>query len=209
MTDDDKKQVSAEVHRELYEKIKRRGHGEISKTIREAFRERADESAKYELEEVQEELADVEKELTGVEADITSIMERLTERVDRHSQLAKRKKELEERIETLETEVEHMKIEKEEKRKEALDSLTEVLRDGQNLFPGHGEVEEVAKRLGTEPEEIIEKMKERHPDVPEHAFEIGVDADTVWRGIDEGKFSSVDSDDGDRYPSLRRHEEDE
>lgn len=204
---DDKKQVSAEVDQELYEKIKRRGHGEISKTIREAFRKRAGKSAEYELEEVKEEMVDIEEEIDNVKSDIRTSMERLTERVDRHSQLAERKKELKERAHALEDELERVEAEEEDKREEILESLTQALREGHHLFPSHGDVEEAARKLGKTPEETIEIMQERHPDVPEDAFIPAKEAEFEWHGLDtDDTFSSTGSDEV-RYASLAKTEE--
>lgn len=48
--------------------------------------------------------------------------------------------------------------------------LDSSLQDGNHVFPAHGQVTEAAERGGMPPEEVIDRLKQRNPDVPEAQF---------------------------------------
>ena len=54
-----------------------------------------------------------------------------------------------------------------------LERLSEDLENGAHVFVGHGEVKEVARRHDMAQVEIIERLKEMNPDIPDKQFRDG------------------------------------
>lgn len=57
--------------------------------------------------------------------------------------------------------------------------------NGRRVFPDYPPVRDVASEFGVTPNEIIETLRERNPDVPSHAFKAGGNAVTKWHGLSE------------------------
>lgn len=61
-----------------------------------------------------------------------------------------------------------------ERLEECLADLDSILSRGENVFSGHGKVEKAVEVSGVSgPEEVIDLLKERHPNLPESRFEAG------------------------------------
>lgn len=66
---------------------------------------------------------------------------------------------------------------------EKLVEIEEALRGGMYVFPEHGKVQKAAVP-GVTPEEVIEVLKDRNPDVPEHAFNRRNESEWAWKGVE-------------------------
>ncbi|RBI63622.1 hypothetical protein DMJ13_03560 [halophilic archaeon] len=54
---------------------------------------------------------------------------------------------------------------------------------GPRVFPDHSSVIDVSREFGMRPEDVIEKLQERNPDVPSQAFEEGGSGVRDWNGL--------------------------
>lgn len=85
----------------------------------------------------------------------------------------------------------------EDKYETKLEELEGLLRhDGQRVDPSHPAVERAAATGGVEPEGVIRDLQDRNPDVPDYAFEDGVnDFENEWNGLPD---AVADRDVGER-----------
>lgn len=68
---------------------------------------------------------------------------------------------------------------------EWLAELDSILSRGENVYPGHGKVEKAVEVSGVSgPEEIIDLLKERNPDVPESQFELTLHTSPDYASVD-------------------------
>ncbi|MFC6826521.1 hypothetical protein [Halopelagius fulvigenes] len=58
-----------------------------------------------------------------------------------------------------------------EKLEEHLTALDSLLQDGTHVFPEHGRIRDAAKVSGMRPEDVIELLKERNPEIPDRKFQ--------------------------------------
>jgi len=52
--------------------------------------------------------------------------------------------------------------------------------------PSHPGVKRAANTGEVGPEDVIEELQERNPEVPDYAFEDAIHTDRVWNGFDDG-----------------------
>jgi len=69
---------------------------------------------------------------------------------------------------------------------EHLEELEEFLLQGRHLDPTNPRVKNAASIGDVDPTEVIKELKERNPDVPDHAFVDGLHADESWNGFENG-----------------------
>jgi len=66
-----------------------------------------------------------------------------------------------------------------------MEMLEQQLYDGTHIFKEHGAVQKAAGLAGTQPEKVIQELKERNPGVPDYAFESMMHAERTWEGCSE------------------------
>lgn len=143
-------------------------HGELSDDIR-ALLERetfeGDLSRRMQLERLLNELrADLESEQDrrdGAESKIEAIKTRISQVQDELGQLNSRQSAYEECLVELEREI----------------------RGGGRVFPEHGKVAKAAAVVDNKPEDTIQDLKERNPDIPDRAFVEKRRDPTPWNGV--------------------------
>lgn len=64
-----------------------------------------------------------------------------------------------------------LEAEQDEAFEEKLEAIENELREGCHVFPEHGMVEDASTLRGIDPEEVIDLLKERNPDIPAQQFE--------------------------------------
>lgn len=81
---------------------------------------------------------------------------------------------------------------KEEQFEGALWSFEQSFRSGEmgHIDETHARVESFAKEFGYEPEEIVQTIRDRNPDVPDHAFEPFQTAQFKFSGLSDDEIST-------------------
>lgn len=161
--------VTHEVPESVYQDAKQVAEwGERTEYVRMAYRTLAYGDAEgsrsrlqFELERVREQKDNVRARIRDLQAELEDIEQRETR--------------LEERLDKAKT--------ADEKYKGHLESLETNLRDGMNVYPGHGAVERAASIGNKTPEEVVDDLQERNPSLPAHAFIRADRADIPWRGV--------------------------
>lgn len=171
MTDDDKTQVHFTVDRHAKDLAKEKlEFGELSSILRDEVRRVA----------FGEEISKRER-----------LQERLNQLREDRDDLRAEKRQIETDIEEKETEIARVEerlsgLERREDRYEGnLEMLEETLRQGGRVFEDHGQVIKAAKTGGKEPEDVIQELRERNPDIPDHAFVSKLHSNKEWRGTSE------------------------
>lgn len=119
------------------------------------------------------------------------LQERLNQLREERDELRSEKRQIETDIEEKETEIARVEerlsgLERKEDRYEAtLEMLEETLLEGGRVFEDHGQVIKASKVGGKEPEDVIAELKERNPNVPDHAFVEMFKDRTEWAGEQE------------------------
>lgn len=93
--------------------------------------------------------------------------------------LERREQRIEERISSLSS--------KEDKFEGAMEMIEQQLYDGTHIFPEHGLVKRATGLAGMDPEQVINKLKERNPGVPDYAFKSKIHAERDWHGCTEAE----------------------
>lgn len=143
-------------------------HGELSQDIRKLMERKAFGAELSTRRRAERRLDTIEEELH----------EALDERGD-----------LDQRIETLRTERAKLQDrlnqldDREDAYEDALDECSAVLYGGGRLFPGHGRIRRAANIGGVEPDDVIEDIRDRHPEAPDHAFVEKREDPTPFDGI--------------------------
>jgi len=106
--------------------------------------------------------SNIERRIQDIE-DTVAALDREAESIE-HERAEKERK-----LETLKTELERM--EERDTYENGLADLEDILDDGKNVDPGHGKVEKVANKYGRTPEQVIEDLKDRNPDLPDDRFD--------------------------------------
>lgn len=172
MSDDDTVRVNHIVPRHVREAAqKKTDHGELSERVRSLYRRTAfgedyDENAtiKMELERVRDEKDEKRAKMRELRAELESLESketRLEEKVSKHESL-------------------------EQKYEGHLESLESALKSGNSLSEKDARVEMAANTGECEPEEVIQTLKERNPEIPDHAFTQAVGSDE-WDGVGGGR----------------------
>lgn len=169
---DDKNIVrtTVSVPEHLREAAKRNSeHGEISERVRDVLREIAygeniaeHERKKQELAQTRQKKDELRNKLTEIQAELENV-----ERKERR---------LEEQIEQSQT--------TEQEYKTILQTLEAEVRDGANITVQRRSVKNAAEIKGIEPEEVVGELKDRNPEIPEHAFQPPRESDRSWLGTD-------------------------
>lgn len=144
-------------------------HGELSDLVRGVYRRIAfgedvdqHESVKMELERVRDEKDETQAKIRELQADLESLRTketRLEEKLSEHTS-------------------------REQKYEGHLDQLEAQLLDGSHIPKSYNGVVQAAKEGEKEPEDVIDELKERNPQVPEYAFEEIQHAQYRWSGVD-------------------------
>jgi len=66
-----------------------------------------------------------------------------------------------------------------------MEMIEQQLYDGTHIFPEHGLVTRATGLAGMDPEQVINKLKERNPGVPDYAFKSKMHAQHDWHGCTE------------------------
>lgn len=172
----DKAQVNFTVEESAKELAKEKlEHGELSQRLREriqqiAFGEELSKRAQKQerLEELREKKDNLRSDKREIEADIEDVEQEITR--------------IEEQLDNLER--------REDKYETSLEMLEESLYDGQRIFEEHGQVQKAAKLGEKEPEDVIAELKERNPEIPDHAFKQKLQSPEPWDGIENGPIST-------------------
>lgn len=161
--------MSVKVEKHLREAAKRNSeHGEISEEFRKTIQRIA-----YGEEIEQEERLKVE------------LREKRNERDELKGEIREKQAE----VETLETEIARLeeRVENRNERRDKFEGMVEMLeatlKDGGRVFPEHGQVKQAAAVGEVEPEDVIERLKERNPDAPDHAFVPVPEDSTPFHGL--------------------------
>ncbi len=146
-------------------------HGELSEEVRSlyqriAFGEEVAEhdTVRRELERVRDEKDDTRRQIRELQAELEELERRETRLEEKLSKHTSRQDKYEGHLEALETQ----------------------LRDGTHIWPDHPGVKRAANTAEMEPEEVIEELQERNPEVPDYAFQDAMHADRVWTGFGDG-----------------------
>jgi chromosome segregation ATPase len=162
---------------------------QVSHLVPESLREDAQDNAEY------GELSDAVRQAYRIVAygDDYENTQRLKQRLERakneyqrlveeEDRLEEQKDETEDRIRQLREQLEAAES-KEEQYEELLVDLETQVYNGSHVFPRHADVEEAAEISGQSPEEVIEDLKERNPEVPDDAFKPAHKAEFEWTGM--------------------------
>lgn len=142
--------------------------GEISDAIRYVYRAFADGEAYPGI---------------GRDAAERAALQTRIDRLDEYeSSVAEIREDMTEYVATLEERKEE-RIAARDEYEDRLRSLEADLRDGAHVDPEHGKVRDAAKSCGRSPTEVVEELKQRNPDVPDHAFRPWSETQKDWNGI--------------------------
>jgi len=141
--------------------------GELSKRVRELFREVAygediaeNERKKQELAEVREKKDDLREQITTLQAELENV-ERKERRLEEQIQADQA---VEQQFETI------------------LETLEAEVRDGANITEQRRSVKNASEIKGVEPSDVIQILKDRNPEIPSHAFLSPAETDETWLG---------------------------
>ena len=170
MSDDDRVLVTVLVDEHARDAAQdRTEHGEISERLRSevnrlAFGEDVEEreSVKRELERTRDNKDDLRAKIREFQNELQSLESKETR--------------LEERLSNF--------VDDEQKYIGHLESLESQLYEGANVDSGHGGVKRAANVAKCDPEDVIDELKERNPEIPEYAFEKALHSDEDWNGVE-------------------------
>lgn len=171
MSDDKHKRVNHRVPEHVRDAAQdQTEHGELSELVRGLYRRVAfgedveqHETAKMELQRVRDEKDEKRSRIRELQTDLEALERketRLEERVSEHQ--GRKQKYL-----------------------GHLESIEGSLLDGKNVWTGHGKVQRAAQVAGCDTDAVIEDLKDRNPEIPDHAFRSAMDADESWDGVDK------------------------
>lgn len=132
----------------------------------------------------------IERETFGEELSRQMQLERLRDEFQARLEREKdRRDEAESKIKAIKTRIAQVKDEldqledRQSAYEEYLIELERVIRGGGRVFPGHGKVAKAAGVGGHDPEDVIQELKERNPDIPGRAFVEKRRDPTPWNGV--------------------------
>lgn len=169
MSDDDHVRVNHRVPEHVRDAAQNQTkHGELSELVRGlyqrvAFGEEVEEreSIKKELERTRGKKDEVRAEIREMQASLQSLETKETRLEGKLSEF----------------------VDDEQKYTGHLESLESDIYEGFRVDKGHGGVVRASNVIDCEPEEVIEDLKERNPEIPDRAFESGLYADEEWNGV--------------------------
>ncbi len=169
--DAEKVQVSHLVPEHVREAAKARAeYGELSEKVRTLYETVAFGEEIGERSQLQRELDSIREKKDRKRAKKREIETEI-------ENLERREQRIEERISSLSS--------KEDKFEGAMEMIEQQLYDGTHIFPEHGLVTRATGLAGMDPEQVINKLKERNPGVPDYAFKSKMHAQHDWHGCTE------------------------
>lgn len=147
-------------------------HGEFSERVRRmaqriAFGEEVGDrhAIKAELQNEREHVDELQAHIESLQAEKREVQSRVNRLEERQDRLTSR----------------------EDKFEAKLESLEQQLYSGNHVYESHGAVEGAANTGEMKPEHVIEKLVERNPHIPDHAFKKYGSTERKWDGIDGGE----------------------
>ena len=176
MTDDTTRLFGAQIDEDTYEILNSRlEYGEKSQLIRDlansiAYGDCWDERTPLDvqIENIEEKLADARRRRREAEADIESYEDEL----DRLREKRENKQTREERLEA------------------SLVPVEADLRGGKRVFADHGAIQSIAREYNLEAAAVLDQLKIRNPDVPDHAFKQQMHTTESWDGVDPEELNT-------------------
>lgn len=153
----------------------RTDHGEMSEKVR----------ALYEVEAFGEDMgqrSQLERELDAVRDEKDSIRAEIRRLESEFESLGDREKRIESSLSNLSS--------KEDKFDGALEMLEQQLYGGAHVDPKHPGVKRAAGLASSQPEQVIQTLKDRNPGVPHHAFVQKLHTNKSWDGCTEEEAQS-------------------
>jgi chromosome segregation ATPase len=133
--------------------------GELSEEVRKLFRRKAyglgDGEFTTELEETEAELEATRNELDDLRRERNKIEAQISSKEARENRLVEKRDRLKER---------------EEKQSQTIEMLENMLQDGERIYPAR--IENYADVAEEEAMSMLQKLKDRNPEVPSEAFEL-------------------------------------
>lgn len=170
-TDDEMVRTTIQMPRNIRDEAKNQTeHGELSEMVRDLFREVAFGEEINKREQYKKQLERVRDEKDEVRGEIRDLQSRLDTLEDKESRLEERLSE----STSLKDKYDGM-----------LEMLEQTLYSGTHVDKNHGAVERAANTAGVEPEDVIEDLKDRNPEVPDYAFVRKDRAELPWRGLSQ------------------------
>lgn len=169
MSDDDHVRVGHRVPKHVRDAAQASTeHGELSEMVRSLYRrvghgdaEGGADSVAIELERVRAKKDDLRDEIKTLQTELQTLEQqetRLEEKLTKHRS-------------------------RQDKYEGHLESLEQQLRDGTRVFGELPSVKRAASTVGKSEEEVVYDLKDRNPDVPDHAFESGLHSTETWEGV--------------------------
>jgi hypothetical protein len=72
-----------------------------------------------------------------------------------------------------------------------LESIESNIREGMCVFPDHGAVQTAASARGVDVDRVIADLRERNPDLPDHAFTKYRESERKWTGTTGGPSTAT------------------
>lgn len=188
MTDDEKR-WQADIDREIAEAADRRlNHGErkqLIEALAEAIANRGF-SEKTPLDVRIQQLREIKQKKiekrTKINDEIDNIETEIEVLRERRGNYESEAEKLEGRIEGIESSLRH---------------------DGMNIFEGSSSVEQIANEYPVTPEDVINRLKDRNPDVPPWAFSNPMEERFIedWNGFEDESVASLPVEERERHPT--------
>lgn len=175
MPEHEMKQVMAEIpseDKEMLDEIL--AHGELTELIREVV------SSVVEGEGF--------NRRTVYDARIKQVTRKITDTRDEINRLHRELERLENTRDTLQQEREGV-LTKAEEWEAAFGEVERAFRAGDlgHLDPGHQRIKDIARRFGKTPDAVHEELRDRNPDVPDHAFKQTMFVERRFGGLPESQ----------------------
>jgi len=152
----DKSQINFTVDSDAKDAVKKRlAHGELTERLRTCVKEIAYGTDVTERERLKDKLSALREEKRDIEHKIDVLKH---ERDEKEREIER----IEQRLDTL--------MDQDGEFDGYLQALEEDLHSGKRVFVNHGKVERAAEIGGCEPNEVVEALQERNPEIPEEAF---------------------------------------
>jgi len=155
---DNMKQINFTVEEGAYDRFdSKTEHGEKTEILRQRVYEVAHGQDVAEKERVKDQLREKRNDRRELDREIQD-MKNERDELDREIE------RLEERLDTL--------LEQDGEIDGALEVIESELHDGVRIYDGHTQVKEAARIGDMEPNDVIDRLKERNPSVPDEAFRL-------------------------------------
>lgn len=126
---------------------------------------------------------------------------------EQRQSLVDERDEIEENIDDIETELELLREKREKYESESdrlegrIEGVEADLRRGTNIFVGNPIVDDIADEYDVSSEEVVDRLKERNPDVPPWAFSNPMEERFIddWTGFAEESKASLPVDERSRH----------